>query len=126
MQATKLETLHSEHREWLNKIDFYYDDLKILRNRLEEVSVRNTSKEVSAQIEHFENQFIIQRNELDEFRHAVNEAEEVVTKSVLENGTAVHRRSLQDDGSLRERMNRFETLFQQLRQELMTFLSKTL
>ncbi|MEY3342593.1 MAG: hypothetical protein RL090_277 [Bacteroidota bacterium] len=126
MQATKLETLHSEHREWLNRIDFYYDDLKILRNRLEEVSARNTSKEVSAQIEHFENQFIIQRNELDEFRHAVNEAEEVVTKSVLENGTAVHRRSLQDDGGLRERMNQFETLFQQLRQELMTFLSKTL
>lgn len=126
MQTIKLETLHSEHREWLNKIDFYYDDLKIFRNRLEEVSSRNTSKDISAQVEHFQNQFIIQRNELDELKHAINEAESLVTQSVLENGTAVNRRSIQDDGSLRDRMNQFDHLFQQLRQDLMAFLSKTL
>ncbi len=126
MQTIKLETLHSEHREWMNKIDFYYDDLKIFRRRLDEVSSRNTSKAIAAQLEHFENQFLIHRNELDELKHAINDAEYLITKTVFDNATAINRRSFNDDGILKERMNQFDRLFQQLRSELMTFLSKTL
>ncbi len=126
MQTTKLEVLHSEHREWLNKIDFYYDDLTVFRRRLEEVASRNTSRDLMAKVEHFQNQFLIQRNELDELKHAIREAEAMVEQSVQQNGTAVNRRSLPDDGSLRERVNRFEQLFHQLRKDLIAFLSKTL
>lgn len=65
MEGIKLEALHSEHREWLNKLDFYKDDLVVLRQRLEEVAARNTLREIMAQVEHFQNLFIIQRNEID-------------------------------------------------------------
>lgn len=125
MDTVKIEVLHAEHREWLNKIDFYYDDLKIMRHRLEEVAARNTNKSLMAQVEHYQNQFVIQRNELDEMKHAINQSETSIAENVAQNGTAVNRRSVADDQSMRERMSQFDKLFLQLRVELMSFLAKT-
>lgn len=124
METVKIEALHAEHREWLNKIDFYYDDLKIMRHRLEEVAARNTDKSLMAQVEHFQNQFVIQRNELDEMKHAINQSESGIAENVAQNGTAVNRRSMPDDLSMRERVEQFEKLFLQLRKELMSFVAK--
>lgn len=125
MDTVKIEVLHAEHREWLNKIDFYYDDLKIMRHRLEEVAARNTDKSLMAQVEHYQNQFVIQRNELDEMKHVINQSETSIAENVAQNGTAVNRRSVADDQSMRERMSQFDKLFLQLRVELMSFLAKT-
>ncbi|MFN5223948.1 MAG: hypothetical protein ACK5DJ_07160 [Bacteroidota bacterium] len=124
METVKIEVQHAEHREWLNKIDFYYDDLKIMRHRLEEVAARNTNKSLMAQVEHFQNQFVIQRNELDEMKHAIHQAESGIAENVAQNGTAVNRRSMPDNVSMRDRVERFEKLFLQLRKELMTFVAK--
>ena len=46
MEGTKITILHNEHREWLNKLSFYNDDLIILKKRLEEVVTKNTSSDV--------------------------------------------------------------------------------
>ena len=124
MGTVKIEVQHAEHREWLNKIDFYYDDLKIMRHRLEEVAARNTNKSLMAQVEHFQNQFVIQRNELDEMKHAIHQAESGIAENVAQNGTAVNRRSMPDNVSMRDRVEQFEKLFLQLRKELMTFVAK--
>ncbi len=124
METVKIEVQHAEHREWLNKIDFYYDDLKIMRHRLEEVAARNTNKSLMAQVEHFQNQFVIQRNELDEMKHAIHQAESGIAENVAQNGTAVNRRSMPDNVSMRDRIERFQKLFLQLRKELMTFVAK--
>ena len=125
METIKIEVLHAEHREWLNKIDFYQDDLKIMRHRLEEVAARNTNKSLLAQVEHFQNQFVIQRNELDEMKHAIHQSESSIAENIAQNGTAVNRRSMPDDQAMRDRMAQFEKLFLQLRVELMSFLAKT-
>lgn len=125
MEATKIEVLHGEYREWLNKIDFYNDDLMVFRRRLEEIASRNTHPETMKQVEHFQNRFVIQRNELDEIKHLVNQAEHAIAENVIQNGTAVNRRSMDDDGKLRERVAQFEKLFHQLRVELLAFLSKS-
>ena len=124
MGTVKIEVQHAEHREWLNKIDFYYDDLKIMRHRLEEVAARNTDKSLMAQVEHFQNQFVIQRNELDGMKHAIHQAESGIAENVAQNGTAVNRRSMPDNVSMRDRIERFEKLFLRLRKELMTFVAK--
>lgn len=31
MEGIKMEVLHQEHLEWLNKLDFYKDDIAILK-----------------------------------------------------------------------------------------------
>ena len=124
MEGTKIVVLHDEHREWLNKLDFYKDDLPILRKRLEEVASKNTAIDVMKMVEHFQNQFIIQRNELDEFSHAIKEHENHLQAAINQNETAINRQSLSDHPEMRERMDRYEKLFQEFRMDLLRFVSK--
>jgi uncharacterized membrane protein YgaE (UPF0421/DUF939 family) len=126
MEGIKLEVLHGEHREWLNKLDFYKDDLVVLRQRLEEVAARNTVREIMAQVEHFQNLFIIQRNEIDEFRHAIKEHENELQAVINHNPVALNRQRIADHPEYRERMERFEKLFHEFRAELLQFVSKHL
>jgi hypothetical protein len=124
MEGIKLEVMHGEHREWLNRLEFYKEDLAILRKRLEEVASKNTSREVMAQVEHFQNQFIIQRNEIDEFRHAIKEHENELQAVINHNPVAINRQRISDHPEHRERMDRFEKLFQEFRLELLLFVSR--
>mgnify|MGYP003472113139 CR=1 FL=1 len=77
MEKKYVYDLHAEHREWLNKIAFYKDEIKIMRHRLEQVTEKNTSKEVLALVEHFQNQLIVQDEQNDILRHNVKEYENV-------------------------------------------------
>ncbi len=124
MESTKIDSLHIEHREWLKKLDFYQEDLTILKRRLEEIAAKNTAKDVLSMVEHFQNQFIIQKNEIDEFRHSIkilgNEIESIINKNPI----AINRQRIEDHPELRERMERFEKIFHELRMELMRFASK--
>lgn len=124
MEQSKIDVLHSEHREWLNKLDFYKDDLVILRKRHDEVAAKNSSREVMAMVEHFQSQFIIQRNEIDEFRHVIKEHENKIEAAINNNPIAINRQSLSDHPDMRERMERFEKLFQEFRMELLRFVAK--
>ena len=42
--------IHALHTEWLNKLAFYADDLKVMQKRIEEVVAKNTDKTVLARI----------------------------------------------------------------------------
>ena len=65
--------ISNEHNDWLRSLDFYKQEIGILKNRLEEVAGKNTENTVAAQIEHFQNQFIIQTDNIDTLRHNINE-----------------------------------------------------
>ena len=58
----KIYTQHADHTEWLSKMKFYTDEITILKNRLGEIASKNNQKDVLAQVEHFQNQLIIQKN----------------------------------------------------------------
>ena len=64
MSYTNASNLGVQHNEWLRKLEFYKEDLDILEKRLLEVSDKNTSTEARAGIEHFQNQFMIQRKNI--------------------------------------------------------------
>jgi hypothetical protein len=121
---TSITKLHIEHIEWLNKLLFYKDDLKIMQHRLEEVAAKNNSKECLIQVEHFQNQFKIQNEQIDILKHEIKQDESLIEKSISDNPVASDHRKLQDNGLLRVGMLRFEELFAAMRKELMTFLSK--
>ena len=58
----KIYTQHAEHTDWISKLKFYDDEICILKNRLSEIISKNTQKDILAEAEHFQNQFIIQKN----------------------------------------------------------------
>src|SRR4051812_5933668 len=93
--------LHAEHKEFTNKLAFYKDEIKIMQSRIEEIASKNTSKEVLAFVDHFQNQLIIQKNNIDELNHRINEHEQYIQKNIAENPNSADHRKLNDHPKMR-------------------------
>ncbi|MFZ5554329.1 MAG: hypothetical protein ACOZCO_14515 [Bacteroidota bacterium] len=124
-KTQKAYTLHVEHSQWLENLRFYSDELRFLRDKLAEVTAKNTSKTVVKMAEHFQNQFIIQENEIAELKHFINEHERYIEKNVGHNPAADHK-SMADHMMERDRMETFEKLFKELKTDFKKFLSRTM
>lgn len=126
METKKVYALHEEHKEWLSKISFYRDEVKVMEARVSEIASKNTSKEVLSQVEHFQNQLIIQRNNMDELVHSINEHENYLIQKAKENSVALDHKSVNDHPKMRDSFESFEKIINELRKELNSFLSKTM
>lgn len=129
MQKTKekpkhIDSLHFEHEVWNKRMEFYKIELEFFTKRLEEVVQRYTDKEVLKGIEHFQNQFIIQRDVIDRFLHDVNELEQGLIDEVKRNPVAVDHRLLKDHPEERDRYKTFIKLYDELKHEFLDFLRK--
>lgn len=129
MTATKetqkhLDVLHFEHERWGKQLDFYNDELNSFKNRLGEISSRYTDSEVLAQLEHFQNQFILQQEVIDTLNHEINVHEDTIMGEAKENMTAVNRRLFDDHGDLRDKMETFVKLYNELKNNYMRYLGK--
>lgn len=119
-----LSDLHFDHQEWLNRLRFYKDEINIFERRLEEIVKRNTTQEVMAELEHFQNKYIREREVIDELRHDIKQHENFLEREVNERPTAVDHRLFNDHGQLRDRMDTFERLYGELKHELHRWLAK--
>ena len=126
MNTKPINELHSEHTDWLKRLDFYTDEIDVMKKRIAEVAAKNTSKEILAQVEHFQNSMIIQKNNIDELRHGVNDHENYLEHRVDENPVAGDRRVVNDHPKMRDSINTFETNFNAIRHEFNEFLAKAL
>lgn len=127
MRTTELNyitELHQDHREWIKELAFYEDELKIMRGQLAELSAKNSAQEVKMEVEKFQNQFIIQQNELDTLKHLVNRNEDLLEKEVKANPVAVEHRKVVDDSQLRDQMEQFEKLFKEMKEDFLDFARK--
>ncbi len=124
METKKVYELHEEHKTWLNNLAFYKDEIKVMQNRIAEVAGKNNSQDVLKQIEHFQNQLIIQRNSIDELNHTIKDHENYLENRAKENPTALDQRKVNDHPKMRDSYNSFDKVFNDLRKELNAFLAK--
>ncbi|MFL1895316.1 hypothetical protein ACJRPK_06410 [Aquimarina sp. 2-A2] len=66
------DVFHFEHQHWRRQLLFWEDELKFFENRLSELVGRWTKKDVLAQLEHFQNQFILHKEVIDTLQHDIN------------------------------------------------------
>lgn len=115
---------HEENKEWTSKLTFYKDEIKILTGRVEELAAKNTSNEVLVGVEHFQNQLIIKRNNIDEILHLVKLNEEALIAEVNANPVAVDHRKVEYHAKEKDMVDSFEKNFNELRAEFNEFASK--
>ena len=121
---TKIYTQHEEHTEWLSKLAFYKDELPILQKRIEEVLRKNTSKDVASKVEHFQNQLLIQADNISKIQHHINHEENTIQNSIKDNPIASDHRNTEDHLEERQMVESFEKHFIELRDDLNTFISR--
>ncbi|MFN4973386.1 MAG: hypothetical protein ACK5GX_10170 [Bacteroidota bacterium] len=125
MEARKhLSELHHEHTAWSKSLEFYKDELNVLNNRLGELVTSNSNQSVRAQIEHFQNQFIRQREVIDELMHDIKASENDIVSNISANTVASDHRLAPDHTELRERFTLFEKIYSELKQEFHAFASR--
>jgi len=121
---TSIYSQHFEHTEWLNALSFYKDELQIMKKRLDEIVKKNNAKDVLAQVEHFQNQFIIQEKNADDLREDIKDDEKKLAANVISNPIATDHRKIEDHSFERGEVTVFEKNFEDLRKEFKTFLFK--
>lgn len=126
MSYTATTHCGNDHQEWIKDLDFYKEEFNTMGTRLLEVAQKNTGHEVMAEVEHFQNQFIIQRTNIDELKHDINaHAGKIAEEAKAHNGKmeSIH---LGEHDVLDERVEGLEKIINSLRHEFNLFLAKRL
>jgi hypothetical protein len=116
--------LHFEHKQWRRELLFWEDELKSLQNRLNELVLRWTDKEVLAQLEHYQNQFIIQENAIDELEDHINLHETNISEQLKKGKDVLDVQMVKKHIEFRNQMDTQRNLYSELKSNFFRFLSK--
>lgn len=116
--------ISSEYADWLRSADFYKEEISILTNRLAEVSQKYTREDVKSEIEHFQNQFLIQVNNLEQLSHDVREHEKHMSDDAEKLAQHLSNHTLAEHDAMRDRFQTLERVILDLRHEFNKFLSR--
>ncbi len=122
MEKISIAHVSNAHSDWLRALNFYKDEIGILKNRLTEIAGKNTSREVLRDVEHFENQFKLQKDNIQVLSHDIKQNVKSIKKQAEESSAGYI------DGELAEQHNTFndkffgeEKIINELRQEFNEF-----
>ena len=108
--------LHVEYQLWIAELNFDIELIRIFEAHLQYIASQTNSKRVLAQIEQFQNQFIRQREVIDELRHDLNVSEKQLAAFVRDMAPIGYDNERLDNHSeLREKFLTFRDLFEELK-----------
>ncbi len=116
--------LHFEHVQWRRELAFWEDELKSFKNRLSELVTRWTSKDVLAQLEHYENQFVVHGGVIDDMQEAINEHETRIAAQTKTGHDALDTTLVKKHLEFRNKMETQRQIYADLKKEFFRFLEK--
>lgn len=122
MKKVNITHVSNAHNDWLRALNFYKQEIGILKGRLTEIAAKNNAKEVNNKIEHFENQFLVQNNNIDTLKHNITENVTTIAKQLEHTGAPyVDGVLLAQHNNLREKYQAEEKSINALRHEFTDF-----
>ncbi|MFB9272643.1 MULTISPECIES: hypothetical protein [Flavobacteriaceae] len=116
--------LHFEHNQWRRELFFWEDELKSFQNRLEELVKRWTKKEMLVQLEHYQNQFILQDDVINTLQDDIH-IHEISIAAASKNGKDLLDTTLvKKHIEFRNRMEVQRHIYRDLKKEFFKFLTK--
>ena len=111
-----------EYQLWTRELIFYKEEIKIFENHLAAILNRNNKNEVPAQAEHFQNQFILQKEVIDFLKHDLIVSERQLASFAQElSGEGIDGIKMDNHGRLRERMSTFRKIYREIKNEFRRF-----
>ena len=120
------EDLHFEHKHWQSELALWEDELKSFNHRLEELVKRWTNKDVLAQLEHYQNEFILHGNVLETLLHQINAHEDNMAEHYKRNEDVINRELAKQHLEFRDKMENQREIYSKLKKDFFKFLSKYL
>ena len=115
--------LNTDHRQWLNHLSFYKDELNVLDDRLSEIALKHEDRETLAWVNHFHNQFIVQRDEIEKLVHNIRIHDRQIETTTGKLPRIMYEKAVEEYEEQKEEIERFEILFDEMKDDLCTVLS---
>jgi uncharacterized coiled-coil DUF342 family protein len=120
--AITIPKLHTEYQSWMNELNFYKEEINIFEGHLETAVHKNKTPEVRAQVEHFQNQFIHEKEVIDELKHKLSGSEKQLAGFVKElSGLGLESIKMDNHPTLREEIKTFRKVFAALKANFRRF-----
>jgi hypothetical protein len=116
--------LHIEHKEWLNKLAFYEDEIRLMQSRIADIASKNINIDAMIQVEHYRNHLAVQKEYIEILRHNINEQEAYLQKKMIQNPAVADQRSTSEQPYHKSEIESFEKNYNALRKDLIDFLCK--
>ncbi len=116
--------MHFEHKQWKGELFFWEDELKSFKNRLSELVSRWTDKEVLAQLEHYQNEFILHNEVIDTLQHEINIHETEMAEHSKKGEDVLNTHFVKNHLEFRNRMETQRQIYADLKKGFFRFLSK--
>jgi hypothetical protein len=68
--------MHFEHKQWKGELAFWKDELMFFNYKLSELVTRWTDKDVLAQLEHYQNEFVLHGGVIEDLQEIIEKHEE--------------------------------------------------
>lgn len=117
---------HSDDVQWKKDLQFYADEIHVWKKLLAEISSKNTTKDIKMTISHFENQFIIYKEQIDELKHEIQIREDFFAQELKKNSVAFDHRTSSLQTELKGKMAILIKLYAELRNSFQKFLAETM
>ena len=125
MEKNKTDQVVQECMAWERLLDFFKQENSHLKTRLSEVLDNKTDKDFLALAEHFQNQFILKDEFVDEMSHDVREQERTLVV-VAEKKANIEERLIKKQQKIRNEMEFLEKDFNRMKNEFNKYLVSVL
>lgn len=123
MDTMTSSAIETEHLTWLKHLAFYKDQLHVMESEMIDFVQSKPPRSLMPKVEQFQNQFIRQREVIDELRHKVKAHEneiERMTNFALE---YLRDRVTREHMAIKSEYKRFVELFLEMEQDFHDFLA---
>ncbi|HVI46246.1 MAG TPA: hypothetical protein VM802_15330 [Chitinophaga sp.] len=124
MEITTQPDLMDQINSWKEEVNDVRGEVRMMRERLEQIVLSHAPREVMTQVEHFENRFLRQREVADEMFHDIKQCGKKISN---EPQRVVHDdRPVDDYDTMQRRMEIFQKLFAELKDDFNHFITRDL
>ena len=116
--------MHFEHEQWKGELAFWKDELMFFNNRLSELVTRWTNKDVLAQLEHYQNEFILHGGVIEDLQETIEKHEERIAGQSIEGEDAIDVQLAKQHVEFRNKMETQREVYADLKKEFFRFLEK--
>ncbi len=122
-----IRELHFDHELWLNEMAFWRQEIEILDKYLANIISSITDTKSRVEVEHFHNQFIIQRSFINSLKHHIKAQEKLIAELEQDiNNRKLQQKKADDEYEIRDRMLTNQKLYNELKSSFKSWLSNKL
>lgn len=122
-----IRELHFDHELWLAEMAFWKQEIDILDKYLAAVISSLSDSDSRGEVEHFQNQFIIQRSFINSLKNDVKAQEKLISELEKDiNSRVLQQKKADDEYEIRDKMLTNEKLYNELKISFKKWLSNKL